>query len=163
MTRTRWLDTEEMRAWEAFLGAGALVDRAIEQHLKSEGLSHTQYETLVRLSAAPQGRLRMTELADALYTSKSGLSYQIGRLEESGLVRREAAETDDRGVVAVLTPAGRERLAEVAPGHVATVRRAFIDVLTDQQRRAIADGLGAVVARSSGVHVSGKDRGRADR
>lgn len=150
MTDTRWLDAEEMRAWEVFLAAGALVDREIEQHLKSEGLSHTQYETLVRLSAAPRGRLRMTELAAALYSSKSGLSYQIGRLEQAGLVRREAADADDRGVVAILTAAGRERLAEIAPGHVATVRRALIDVLTDQQRRALTDGLGAVVARLSG-------------
>lgn len=150
VTDTRWLDAEEMRAWDAFLGAGSLVEREVEQHLKSEGLSHPQYETLVRLSAAPQGRLRMTELAGALYTSKSGLSYQIGRLEQAGLVRREAADADDRGVVAVLTAAGRERLAEIAPGHLATVRRAFIDILTDQQRRAVAEGLGAVVARLGG-------------
>ncbi|WP_280498444.1 MarR family winged helix-turn-helix transcriptional regulator [Nocardia farcinica] len=149
MTETRWLDADEMRAWEAFLGAGALVNREIEQHLKREGLSHPQYETLVRLSAAPQARLRMTELADALFTSKSGLSYQIGQLEKAGYVRREAADADDRGVLAVLTPAGRERLAEVAPGHVATVRRSLIDVLTEQQRRALADGLGTVVARLS--------------
>ncbi|WP_040797615.1 MarR family winged helix-turn-helix transcriptional regulator [Nocardia higoensis] len=147
MTETRWLDAQEMRAWEVFVAASALVDREIERHLKGEGLSHPQYETLVRLSAAPQGRLRMTELAAALYTSKSGLSYQIGRLEKAGLVRREAADADDRGVVAILTPAGRDRLAEVAPGHVATVRRALIDVLTDEQRRAVADGLGAVVAK----------------
>ncbi|WP_067862342.1 MarR family winged helix-turn-helix transcriptional regulator [Nocardia shimofusensis] len=150
MAETRWLDTGEMRVWEVFLAAGALVDREIERHLESEGLSHTQYETLVRLSAAPQGRLRMTELAEALYTSKSGLSYQIGRLEKAGLVRRAADDADARGVVAVLTPAGRERLARIAPGHVATVRRALIDVLSDEQRRAIADGLGAVVARLSG-------------
>ncbi|HLS77109.1 MAG TPA: MarR family transcriptional regulator [Nocardia sp.] len=155
MTETRWLDTQEMRVWEVFLAASALVDREIERHLRSEGLSHPQYETLVRLSAAPQGRLRMTELAAALYTSKSGLNYQVGRLEQAGLVRREAADADDRGVVAVLTAAGRERLAEVAPGHVATVRRALIDVLNAEQRRAVAEGLGAVVAE-----LGGTDRGR---
>ncbi|MEU7768313.1 MarR family transcriptional regulator [Nocardia sp. NPDC049190] len=116
-------------------------------HLKQEGLSHTQYEVLVRLADAPQGRLRMAELADALYTSKSGLSYQVTQLEKAGLLLREACPTDEREVVAVLTEAGRERLALVAPGHVATVRRTLIDVLTPAQQAAVAAGLGEVGRR----------------
>ncbi|MBF6214661.1 MarR family transcriptional regulator [Nocardia puris] len=150
MDEPKWLDAGEMRAWHAFLAAGALVTREVEQHLKREGLSHPQYETLVRLSDAPDGALRMTDLAEALLTSKSGLTYQVERLEKAGLVRRTAAPGDERGVVAVLTEAGRQRLSEVAPGHVATVRRALIDVLTPGQRRAVADGLGAVAERLSG-------------
>ncbi|WP_336081158.1 MarR family winged helix-turn-helix transcriptional regulator [Nocardia sp. SSK8] len=150
MDEPRWLDAEEMRLWDRFLAAGALVDRALDQHLKSEGLSHTQYEVLVRLAAAPGGALRMTDLAAALYTSKSGLTYQVGRLERAGLVRRADDHTDVRGVNAVLTEAGRARLAAVAPGHVALVRRVFIDVLDPAQRAAMAAGLGAVVDRLGG-------------
>lgn len=150
MDEPKWLDAGERRAWHAFLAASALVNREVEQHLKREGLSHPQYETLVRLSDAPDGALRMTDLAEALLTSKSGLTYQVERLEKAGLVRRTAAPGDERGVVATLTEAGRQRLAEVAPGHVATVRRALIDVLTPGQRRAVADGLGAVAERLSG-------------
>ncbi|WP_067835343.1 MarR family winged helix-turn-helix transcriptional regulator [Nocardia lijiangensis] len=147
MDEPNWLDDGEMRAWHGFLAAGALVNREIEQHLKREGLSHTQYETLVRLAAAPDGELRMTDLADALFTSKSGLTYQVAQLEKAGFVRRAAAPCDERGVVAVLTAAGRHRLEQVAPGHVATVRRALLDVLTPAQQRAIAEGLGAVAQR----------------
>ncbi|MFB8002627.1 MarR family winged helix-turn-helix transcriptional regulator [Nocardia sp. NPDC056000] len=146
----QWLNDREMRTWQSFLAAGALVGREVERHLKQEGFSHTQYEVLVRLAEAPGGAVRMTELADALYTSKSGLNYQVTLLEKAGLVRRENCPTDVRGVLAVLTDAGRERLAEIAPGHVDTVRRALIDVLTPAQQRAIADGLGEVGNRLAG-------------
>lgn len=144
MAEPQWLNEREMRTWESFLAANALVSRQVEQHLKAEGLSHTQYEVLVRLSAASGGAVRMTELADALYTSKSGLNYQIAQLEKAGLVRREACPTDIRGVLAVITETGQHRLTEVAPGHVATVRKALIDVLTPAQQEAIANGLGTV-------------------
>ncbi|WP_433734213.1 MarR family winged helix-turn-helix transcriptional regulator [Nocardia sp. CA-129566] len=147
MGDTKWLNEREMRTWQGFLAAGALVGRQVEQHLKQEGLSHTQYEVLVRLAAAPDGQLRMTELADALYTSKSGLNYQVTQLEKFGLVRREACPTDIRGVTAVLTTEGRHRLEQIAPGHVETVRRVLIDVLSPQQQEAIATGLGEVVRR----------------
>ncbi|APE36364.1 MarR family transcriptional regulator [Nocardia mangyaensis] len=147
MDEPRWLDAEEMRLWDRFLAAGALVDRAVDQHLKTEGLSHTQYEVLVRLSAEPGGAMRMTDLAAALYTSKSGLTYQVGKLEDAGLVRRVDDDTDVRGVNAVLTEAGRTRLVEVAPHHVALVRRVFLDVLDPTQRAAITAGLSAVADR----------------
>jgi DNA-binding MarR family transcriptional regulator len=148
MPEPRWLSAEEMRAWQAFLAAGALLDRRLDQQLRQEaGLSHTQYEILVRLAAAPGGELRMSDLAGALYTSRSGLSYQVTRLEKAGLVRRGSWPGDVRGVVAVLTEAGRQRLARAAPGHVAAVRRLLIDVLTGEQLAAVADGLGEVARR----------------
>ncbi|MGQ4619580.1 MarR family transcriptional regulator [Nocardia sp. R7R-8] len=144
---TRWLNAREMQVWESFLAAGALVGREVERQLKREGLSHTQYEVLVRLADAPEGRLRMTELADALYTSKSGLTYQVTQLEKAGLLVRETCPTDVRGVIAVLTEAGRDRLAQLAPEHVATVRRVLVDVLSAAQQSAVADGLGEVARR----------------
>ncbi|MGW4247520.1 MarR family winged helix-turn-helix transcriptional regulator [Nocardia sp. NPDC004722] len=147
MTDPRWLDDDESKAWTSFLAASALVMREVEQHLKQEGLSHTQYEVLVRLTGAPDGSVRMTDLADSLYTSKSGLTYQITQLEKAGLVRRESCPTDVRGVLAVVTESGRQRLAEVAPGHVATVRHALIDVLTPAQRDRMAEGLSVVADR----------------
>ncbi|MRH87660.1 MarR family transcriptional regulator [Nocardia sp. SYP-A9097] len=147
MRDPKWLNDREMRTWQSFLAAGALVGREVERHLKQEGLSHTQYEVLVRLADAPDGAVRMTELADALYTSKSGLNYQVTLLEKAGLVRRESCSTDVRGVLAVLTAAGRARLAEIAPGHVEVVRNALISALTPAQQQAIADGLGEVARR----------------
>jgi len=77
----------------------------------------------------------MTDLAGALYTSMSGLTYQVAQLEKAGLVRRTSPPADVRGVVAALTDAGRERLAQAAPGHVAAVRALLIDVLTGAAAR----------------------------
>jgi len=151
MADPRWLNPEEMRAWQAFLAAGALLDRRLDQQLRQDaGLSHVQYEILVRLAAAPGGKLRMTDLADALYTSKSGVTYQITQLERAGLVHRGTCPGDVRGVLAALTDAGRQRLARAAPGHVAAVRALLIDVLTPDQLAAVADGL-AEVARHLGA------------
>jgi DNA-binding MarR family transcriptional regulator len=148
MAEPRWLSAEEMRAWQAFLAAGALLDRRLDQQLRQEaGLSHAQYEILVRLAAAPGGELRMSDLAGALYTTRSGLTDQITRLEKAGLVRRRSWPGDVRGVVAGLTGAGRQRLARAAPGHVAAVRELLIDVLTAGQLAALADGLSEVARR----------------
>jgi DNA-binding MarR family transcriptional regulator len=148
VTRTKWLDDDEMRAWHAFLAASALVDRRLDQQLKEEvGISHLQYEILVRLSATDDHELRMTELADAVLNSKSGITYQVSQLEKAGLVRRRACTFDDRAVYAVLTPAGKRLLDRAAPGHVALVRELLIDVLTPEQRAAIADGLGEASRR----------------
>ena len=144
----RWLNDEEMAAWTGFLGAGALLNRRIEQQLREEsGLSHTQYEILVRLAAAPDGSLRMTELADALLNSKSGLTYQMTQLEKAGLTERRSCPTDVRGVFAVLTEAGRRKLEQAAPGHVAVVREALIDVLTPEQLEVLGEALGEVSRR----------------
>jgi len=144
----RWLSEQEMKAWTGFLTAGALVERRVEQQLKEDaGLSHTQYEILVRLADAPEGALRMTELADSLLNSKSGLTYQMTQLERAGLTERRSCPTDVRGVVAVLTDAGRRKLEQAAPGHVAVVRRALIDVLSAEQIAVLAEGLTEVSRR----------------
>ncbi|WP_410596962.1 MarR family winged helix-turn-helix transcriptional regulator [Amycolatopsis sp. lyj-23] len=143
MGRPRWLNAEEKRAWNAFLGTYELLNRRLDQQLKQDsGISHLQYVILARLSGAPDRELRMTELACAVANSKSGLTYQIGQLERAGLVRRRACESDPRAVYAVLTDEGTALLEQAAPGHVELVRELLIDVLTPDQLHALADGLG---------------------
>ncbi|MDF9811861.1 MarR family transcriptional regulator [Streptomyces sp. SPB162] len=154
MDNTRWLDEQEMAAWTGFLAASSLLGRRVEQQLKDDAdLSHPQYEILTRLSAAPCGELRMTELADALLTSKSGLTYQVTQLEKTGLVRRRSFPGDVRGVVACLTDEGWTKVRETAPGHVELVRELLIDVLTRDQLAAIAEGLGEVSRRLRASNV----------
>lgn len=151
MDGPRWLDEQEQRAWLTFLTTTALLNRRLEQQLERDcGLSHLQYEILVRLSAAPAHELRMSELAVALLDSKSKLTYQIDRLEQAGLVRRRSCPGDMRAVYAVLTEAGRHTLERAAPGHVTAVRELFLDPLTPEQLTAIAEGLGAVGRRLRG-------------
>lgn len=148
MAETRWLDKREMAAWQGFLEATSRVSRHLEQQLKDDaGLSHPQYEILVRLAEAPEGEARMSDLAQELFASKSGLTYQVGQLEKRGLVARRSCLTDVRGVLATLTPAGREALVDAAPGHVAAVRDSLIDVLDEEELTVIARALGRVGAR----------------
>jgi DNA-binding MarR family transcriptional regulator len=142
------LDERELRTWEGFLGVSTILNRRVEQQLKDDaGLSHPQYEVLVRLANAPGGELRMTELAGAALTSKSGLSYQVTQLEKAGLVRRRSCTTDVRGIVAGLTAGGRERLRLAAPGHTSLVRELFISGLTGKQFAGLAEGIGALAER----------------
>ncbi|NBH12321.1 MarR family transcriptional regulator [Amycolatopsis sp. SID8362] len=137
------LNTQEKRAWNAFRSSFTLLHQRMDQQLKRDaGLSHLQYEILARLGAAPGRELRMAELACAVSNSKSGLTYQIGQLEQTGLVRRRACESDVRAVYAVLTDEGADLLARATPGHVALVRELLLDVLTPDQLGALADGLG---------------------
>lgn len=133
-----------MAAWLAFLEVSHRLDRAVEQQLKRDAdLSHAQYEILSRLESAPGGQLRMSELADVIIVSRSGVTYQVTQLERAGLVRREKCPSDERGVLAVLTGAGRAALSRAAPGHVQVVRRYLIDALTPAQRTALAEGFAA--------------------
>jgi DNA-binding MarR family transcriptional regulator len=149
--RARWLNEEEMRTWLAFYATSALVDRELDQRLKNDaGLTHVQYEILARLSGAPERELRMTELANSLYTSQSGITYQITQLEKRGLVRRRPCPSGPRAVYAVLTEAGWDVLKQAAPGHVAAVRELLIDVLTPQELTVLANGLGRVRDRMLG-------------
>jgi DNA-binding MarR family transcriptional regulator len=97
------------------------------------------YEILVELSEAPRRRMRMTELADRTAQSRSRLSHQVNRMEARGLVTREGCEGDKRGTFAVLTDVGVATMGEVAPSHVASVRKHFIDQLEPAELAALTE------------------------
>lgn len=150
MAETRWLSEPEQRAWRAFIAAQRVVNARIESQLQRDaGMPHTYYEILVRLSDAPGGRLRMSELAVATLGSRSRLSHAVARLESNGWVRREGVEDDRRGQVAILTGAGTEILREAAPGHVEAVRSNVFDALTTEQVESLYD-VCAALARHTG-------------
>ncbi|MGC5329211.1 MarR family winged helix-turn-helix transcriptional regulator [Micromonospora sp. DT62] len=137
---TRWLDPDEQRTWRAYLTASRALMEALDRELQRDaGMPHAYYEILVRLSEAPQRRLRMSDLAEASGSSRSRLSHAVARLEAAGWVRREECPTDRRGQIAVLTDKGFATLAAAAPGHVEGVRRHLFDALSpaqvDQLRR----------------------------
>jgi DNA-binding MarR family transcriptional regulator len=137
---TRWLDPDEQRTWRAFLTASRALMETLDRELQHDaGMPHAYYEILVRLSEAPERRLRMSDLADASGSSRSRLSHAVARLEAAGWVRREECPTDRRGQIAVLTDEGFATLAAAAPGHVEGVRRHLFDALSpaqvDQLRR----------------------------
>ncbi|GAA3641585.1 MarR family winged helix-turn-helix transcriptional regulator [Streptomyces fenghuangensis] len=129
---TRWLSGEEQRAWRVHLDVNRLLTHQLERDLQPFGLTMNDYEILVNLSESDDHRMRMSDLAAATLQSKSRLSHQITRMEKAGLVRRENCESDRRGLFAVLTEHGWKTMREVAPHHVASVRRHFIDLLTPE-------------------------------
>jgi DNA-binding MarR family transcriptional regulator len=144
---TRWLDEEQQRTWRAFLDAVQVLQRGLEAQLQDEAdMPHGYYELLVRLSEAPERRLRMSALADAAVSSRSRLSHAVAQLEQRGWVRREACPQDRRGQLAVLTDDGFAALAAAAPGHVEAVRRLLVDRLTPEQLRQLRSISEAITA-----------------
>jgi DNA-binding MarR family transcriptional regulator len=135
----RWLSDAEQRAWRAYLAANRLLMVELERGHQEHGLSTSDYDVLVRLSEAPQHRLRMWELAKGTLLEKSRLSHQITRMERAGLVRRESCTGDRRGQFAVLTDRGWETIQRVAPSHVEQVRKNFIDRLNPDQVQTLTD------------------------
>jgi len=155
---SRWLTSQEQRAWRAYLAATRLLNARLDRELVRDAqLPHAYYELLVRLSEAPGRRLRMSQLADAADSSRSRLSHAVARLEEAGWVVREVCPTDRRGAVAQLTDAGFAALAAAAPGHADAVRTYVFDLLSPEQVEqlrqiceTIADGLKPADAGSGG-------------
>ena len=141
----RWLSAGEQEAWRAHLATSKLLTRQLDRDLHPFGLSINDYEILVVLSEAPEHRLRMTELADATAQSRSRLSHQITRMEANGLVRRDSCPGDKRGLFAVLTGAGMDTIERVAPHHVESVRRHFINLLDVDQLTALREGYAGVI------------------
>lgn len=124
------LSSGDLVVWRNFLRAHAVVTRHLERDLLTEHeLPLPSYDVLVQLVEAPDRRLRMTELADAVLLSRSGLTRLIDRLEREGLVQREACLTDGRGLYAVLTDAGYERLRAASGTHLRGVQRHFVSRL----------------------------------
>ncbi|UGY93683.1 MarR family winged helix-turn-helix transcriptional regulator [Streptomyces gobiensis] len=138
---TRWLSEEEQRTWRTHLDVSRLLMYQLEKDLQPFGLTINDYEILVNLSESEDRRMRMSDLATATLQSKSRLSHQITRMENAGLVRREHCDTDKRGLYAVLTEHGWLTMREVAPHHVASVRRHFIDLLTPEDLAALQSSL----------------------
>ncbi|WP_274913229.1 MarR family winged helix-turn-helix transcriptional regulator [Streptomyces sp. WZ-12] len=141
---TPWLTNQEQRAWRTHLDVSRLLMHQLERDLQPFGLTNNDYEILVNLSEAEDHRLRMSDLAASTLQSKSRLSHQITRMENAGLVRRESCESDRRGLYAVLTEAGWETMRRVAPHHVASVRRHFIDLFTPETLESLHDSLAPV-------------------
>lgn len=124
-----WLDEEQQHFWRAYLMGTELLRHQLDRELREEHqISSSEYEILVRLSEAEDGRLRMALLANAMSHSRSRVTHTIKRMETAQLVRRSPAQSDGRGVDAIMTDEGRRKLIEAAPTHVGGVRKHLVDV-----------------------------------
>ena len=142
---TRWLDGDEQRAWRSYLLGTTLLMERLDRDLRdNHDLSLPEYEILVRLSESPERQLRMAEIADAVKNSRSRITHTVARLERSGLVIRRQCESDGRGVLAILTDVGYDKLERASHDHVESVRDALIDVVDADDLRAVGRAFAAV-------------------
>src|SRR5438876_12151545 len=138
-----------LEAWRSMLRAHATLMRRLDTDLEGEtGLALADFDVLAQLAAA-HGELRMTELADRALISRSGMSRRVARLADEGLVRRDRAGTDGRGVVVALTEAGIARLAETAPVHARGISKLFITQLDDEELALLERTLNKVIVDCS--------------
>ncbi|WP_131739301.1 MarR family winged helix-turn-helix transcriptional regulator [Actinomadura roseirufa] len=148
MSEPRWLDATQQRDWRAYVDGSVRLSEIMDRDLKTNhGLSVSEYEILVRLSEAPERRLRMAELAENASQSRSRLSHTCSRLESKGLVKRDNCPDDKRGVFAHLTDEGFAALERAARDHVETVRTFFIDLIDPADLEAIGRAFTAVMKR----------------
>ena len=140
------LSDTELSTWRTFLRAHATVTHRLEAELVAEHeLPLASYDVLVQLSEAPDRRLRMTELADRVLLSRSGLTRLADRLEREGLISRQACPSDARGTLAVLTDAGLARLEAAWPTHRRGVAEHVTGRLTPDEVATLGTLLGKLV------------------
>jgi len=138
-TATTLSDTES-RAWVGLLHAYASLVKQLDTELiAAHGLSLSAYEVLWRVAATDNGRLRMTDLAELVLLSPSGLSRLVDRLESDGMIERVACPTDGRAINATITELGRERLVEAQGTHFEGIRRRFLSNFSESEVGQLAD------------------------
>ena len=126
--------TSRVQTWRSYFESSVLLQQALDDRFRATSdLTLSEYNLLLLLSEAPDGRLRMGDLAHAMVFSSSRLSYQIGVLEKRGLVCRERDASDARVIHACLTDVGREAFDRSSRSHLMAVRELFLDDLSAQE------------------------------
>ena len=138
------LSARELSVWRTFLRAHAIITSQLEHDLAAQHmLPLPSYDVLLQLAESPQRRLRMTDLAERVLLSRSGLTRLVDRLSAEGLVARESCPSDARGTFTVLTEAGLARLREAAPTHL----RGIEEHMTSRLSPAELDTLGRLLRK----------------
>jgi len=137
------LTQAELRAWFGFLNAHSCLTRQLDAELEAaHRISLAEFSVLQHLVLSG-GHLRMSELADTVLLSPSGISRLVDRTVAEGLIERQTCDADGRGVRATITDRGRLRMAEAEPTHSAALRRLFFDHFSPQE----ADSLATLLTR----------------
>jgi len=152
LAEPRWLDQREAHLWQAYRDLQRELRNALDrQLLHAAGLSGADYALLVPLSEASGGRLRARDLGGIVGWDRSRISHQLSRMEQRGLVTREPCPDDARGSIVRLAAAGRSAIEAAAPNHVATVRRLFLDPLSDDELDTLATLFDRLLAGLAGT------------
>lgn len=138
--------TDRVAAWAALLRTHAAVVPALERALQPTGLPITWYDVLLVTNAAPERRLRMTELGRQAVVSRERVSRVVTELERAGLIERQANPDDRRSSYAAITAEGRRRLRKAAPVYLAAIEDHFLTHLDDDEIRVLTRALGKVLS-----------------
>lgn len=138
------LTPAERRLWTAFLAAHVTVLRRLEKDLEQAGVSFSDHQALVYIGAAGKEGVRMSDLSDQIFLSRSAVTRLVDRLEREHLVERRDCAEDRRGTYVTLTPDGLDLVRRVAPLHMRGVREAFVDRIPPEARPAMLQGLSAI-------------------
>jgi DNA-binding MarR family transcriptional regulator len=131
---------EELAAWRGLLRLHESVTRDLDARLRAgHGLSVADYGVLITLVSAPDRRLRMGDLALRRNLTPSGITRNVERLEQDGLIKRETDHSDGRAYQAALTPRGLARLREAQVTHHRVVRQRFLGRLAAKELKSFAE------------------------
>jgi DNA-binding MarR family transcriptional regulator len=153
------LDREETEAWRALIGVTVWLPAALDLQLQRDsGITHFEYGVMSALVHQTNQAMRMKELARVTNSALSRLSKVIDRLTAQGWIERLPDPDDGRVTQAVLTRAGRRKVATATPGHISTVRALVFDRITPEQARDMRATLDAIIeaAGPDGVCVHRK-------
>ncbi|TCJ93813.1 MarR family winged helix-turn-helix transcriptional regulator [Nocardia alba] len=146
-TQSPWLDADQQDLWQALLTVLTALPAALDrQSQRDSGISHFEYGVLARLSMSDAATLRLSDLARKCDSAQPRLSKVMDRFEARDWVVRRTDPTDGRYTLATLTDAGRAKLTESAPDHVAQVRRLVFNPLTAAQQRHLGTALTRIAA-----------------
>jgi DNA-binding MarR family transcriptional regulator len=147
------LSEGELRAWRGLKRAHASLAKRVDAELeRAHGLPLSSYEVLHHLLEAPDGRMRMCDLAEQAQLSRSGLTRMVDRLEKDGLMERCSCEHDARGAYACVTELGRRRLRAARGTHLAVVREQFLSRFSEHELSALAELWERIAPGCCGAH-----------
>ena len=134
-----WLTPAEKKAWTGLASLVLLMPGRLESPLQQEaGLTLFDYLTLSHISESPDHEIRMSELAYLANGSLSRLSNVVKRFEQRGWVRRSPDPSDGRYTLVALTGEGFAVVVVAAPTHVRAVRQHVLELLDEDDQRALA-------------------------
>ena len=140
------VDDIHLAAWRNFLTAHArLIDVIDHELVAAQRVPLHWYDVLIELMEAPDNRLRLHELAQKVVLSRSGLTRLLDKLENAGLLYRQAAASDRRGAFAVLTEAGKETVRHAWPVYAQGIARYFAAHMNEEEARIVRDVLSRVM------------------
>jgi DNA-binding MarR family transcriptional regulator len=144
-------------AWIPFLRAHAAITRQLSGRLEAEhGLTLSDFDVLVQLYFAPEGRLRRVDIARTVLLTASGVTRLLDGLERAGLVEKARCESDARVTYAVLTAAGKTAFEAALATHVADIEELFNARFDPQERATLGELLGRLPLADAAAACTGE-------